>query len=589
MKKKLLIIALFCFALMQAQDTPLVGINIPDAQMVCNPGDCTVLNVVNQYMPKSTDSYTVQGINYNPLFPFSGGVTIPPNGDDYWSPVFNLPFSFCFYGNTYNSVLVGTNGVITFDLTNNVPMNFCEYSFNQTIPNANFPIRNAIYGVYQDTDIRTPPITNPSFQNINYYVVDTGVYAAPNRAFVVNFNELPLYNCGGSLGYQTSQIVIHEGTNIIEVFVKSRTSCSSWNNGSGVIGLQNQNGTSAITPSTRNTGTWSAANEAWRFIPNGNSLPISYQWFMDGFLVPGANSDSFVVCPTDNQTAYTVQATFENCGSSFVLSDQYGYDLLATYPLLDPTNLSVCSNDIGMYTVNIDQSTYVLNGANPAEYDFKYYDNLTDAENVTNNFISNIFNYSFTQNQTLYMVVESNISISGCHWARPFALNINPPVSPPTGDANQTYNPGQTLNDLVVQGQNIQWYDLAVGGNLLPGTTLLQNDTTYYASQTVNDCESRMSNPVRLAVHVYDVTMGNQGFTTSDFKVYPNPTHQFLNISNTQKIQEIVLLNSLGQKVLEFYPNQTEFTINTTQLSAGVYSLNLKTETQSQTLKVVKN
>ncbi len=586
MKKKLLIIALFCFALMQAQDTPLVGINIPDAQMVCNPGDCTVLNVVNQYMPKSTDSYTVQGINYNPLFPFTGGTVLDNSNDDVWSQLVNLPFNFCFYGNSYNRLIVGSNGVVSFNTT---VTGDCPWEFTQTIPNASFPIRNAIYGVYQDTNIQSPPVTNSLVQNVNYYIVDTGIYTAPNRAFVVNFNELPLYNCGGSLGYQTSQIVIHEGTNIIEVFVKSRTSCSSWNNGSGLIGVQNQSGTSAITPSTRNTGTWSATNEAWRFTPNGISLPITYQWFIDDFLVPGANSDSFVVCPTDNQTAYRVQASFENCGSSFVLSNQYGYDLLATYPLLEPTNLSVCSNDTGMYTVNIDQSAYVLNGANPAEYDFKYYDNLTDAENVTNNFISNIFNYSFTQNQTLYLVIESNISVSGCHWARPFALNINPPVSPPTGDANQTYNPGQTLNDLMVQGQNIQWYDSAVGGNLLSGTTLLQNDTTYYASQTVNDCESRMSNPVRLAVHVYDATMSNQGFAKSDFKVYPNPTHQFLNISNTQKIQEVVLLNSLGQKVLEFYPNHTEYTLNMAQLSAGVYMLNLKTETQSQTLKVVKN
>ncbi|MFN8273601.1 MAG: T9SS type A sorting domain-containing protein [Flavobacteriaceae bacterium] len=586
MKKKLLIIALFCFALMQAQDTPLVGINIPDAQMVCNPGDCTVLNVVNQYMPKSTDSYTVQGINYNPLFPFTGGTVLDNSNDDVWSQLVNLPFNFCFYGNSYNRLIVGSNGVVSFNTT---VTGDCPWEFTQTIPNASFPIRNAIYGVYQDTNIQSPPVTNSLVQNVNYYIVDTGIYTAPNRAFVVNFNELPLYNCGGSLGYQTSQIVIHEGTNIIEVFVKSRTSCSSWNNGSGLIGVQNQSGTSAITPSTRNTGTWSATNEAWRFTPNGISLPITYQWFIDDFLVPGANSDSFVVCPTDNQTAYRVQASFENCGSSFVLSNQYGYDLLATYPLLEPTNLSVCSNDTGMYTVNIDQSAYVLNGANPAEYDFKYYDNLTDAENVTNNFISNIFNYSFTQNQTLYLVIESNISVSGCHWARPFALNINPPVSPPTGDANQTYNPGQTLNDLMVQGQNIQWYDSAVGGNLLSGTTVLQNDTTYYASQTVNNCESRMSNPVRLAVHVYDATMSNQGFAKSDFKVYPNPTHQFLNISNLEEIKEVILSNSLGQKVLEFYPNQVEYIVNMTQLSAGVYMLNLKTETQSQTLKVVKN
>lgn len=589
MKKKfLLTITTFCVALIHAQNAPLVLVNIQDAQMVCNPGDCTVLNVENQFIPRNTDTYTVASIDYNPIFPFSGGVTIPPNGDDYWSPVFDLPFGFCFYGNTYNSVLVGTNGVITFDLAHNNPMDFCEYSFNQTIPNVDFPIKNAIYGVYQDTDIRTPPITNPSFQNINYYVVDTGVYAAPNRAFIVNFNQLPQYDCGVNVGFQTSQIVIHEGTNIVEVFVKNRTSCTSWNNGSGLIGLQNQSGTSAIAPTDRNTGSWSATDEAWRFTPNGASLPITYQWYVDGFVVPGATSESFVVCPTSNQTMYSVQATFENCGNSFVLNDQNDYDLLSVYPLANPVDISICSNDTGFYTIDIDQAAYVLNGANPADYDFKFYENLIDAELGTNNFITSVNNFSFTQNQTIYLVVEDLMS-SGCRWIKSFALNINPAVAPPTGAANQGFNPGQTLNDLVVEGENIQWYDAAIGGNLLPGNTLLQNNFTYYASQTVNNCESRMLNPVRLAVRVYDVTMSNNNFFKGNFKVYPNPTHQFLTITNSCQMDQVIVRNSLGQKVLEVYPNQKEYTLNMTQLLSGIYMLDVKSEKQSQTLKVVKN
>ncbi len=588
MKKKLLFIATFCVTLIHAQNVPLVQVKIQDPQMVCNLGDCTVLNVAHQFIPKNTDSYSVESIGYNPIFPFSGGVTIPPNGDDYWSPVFDLPFGFCFYGNTYNSVLVGTNGVITFDLTHNNPMNFCEYSFNQTIPNVDFPIKNAIYGVYQDTDIRTPPITNPNFQNINYYVVDTGVYAAPNRAFIVNFNQLPQYDCGNNVGFQTSQIVIHEGTNIVEVFVENRTSCTTWNNGSGLIGIQNQSGTSAITPTDRNTGTWSATNEAWRFTPNGSTLPITYQWFVDGFIVPGANSDSFVVCPTNNQTMYSVQATFDNCGHSFVLNDQNDYGLLSVYPLANPVDISICTNDTGIYTVDIDQAAYVLNGAPLSDYDFKYYENQTDAALGTNNFIASVHNFSFTQNQTIYLVVEDLMS-SGCRWIKPFSLNINPAVAPPTGAAEQGFNPGQTLNDLAVEGQSIQWYDAAIGGNLLPGNTLLQNNFTYYASQTVNNCESRMSNPVRLAVHVYDLTLSNVGFLQNNLKVYPNPTHQFLTISNSYKMEQVIVRNSLGQKVLEVYPNQKEYTLNTTQLLSGIYMLDIKSEKQSQTLKVVKN
>lgn len=47
-----------------------------------------------------------------------------------------------------------------------------------------------------------------------------------------------------------------------------------------------------------------------------------------------------------------------------------------------------------------------------------------------------------------------------------------------------------TLNDVLITGQNIQWYDALTGGNLLNATTLLQNGVTYYASQIINGCES---------------------------------------------------------------------------------------------------
>ncbi|MCZ2460244.1 MAG: T9SS type A sorting domain-containing protein, partial [Chitinophagales bacterium] len=47
-----------------------------------------------------------------------------------------------------------------------------------------------------------------------------------------------------------------------------------------------------------------------------------------------------------------------------------------------------------------------------------------------------------------------------------------------------------TVSDLVATGQNIQWYSSASGGTALPGNTALVNGQHYYASQTVNGCES---------------------------------------------------------------------------------------------------
>ena len=54
-----------------------------------------------------------------------------------------------------------------------------------------------------------------------------------------------------------------------------------------------------------------------------------------------------------------------------------------------------------------------------------------------------------------------------------------------------------TVNDLVATGSNIQWYTSASGGSPLAGTTELVNGSHYYASQTINGCESAARLDVR--------------------------------------------------------------------------------------------
>jgi len=82
----------------------------------------------------------------------------------------------------------------------------------------------------------------------------------------------------------------------------------------------------------------------------------------------------------------------------------------------------------------------------------------------------------------------------------------------PTGNSKQSFcaisNP--TVTDILVTGDNIQWYDSSSAGKILSGTTPLVNGTTYYASQTsANGCESTD----RFAV---SITIGNQSAPTGD-------------------------------------------------------------------------
>lgn len=73
-----------------------------------------------------------------------------------------------------------------------------------------------------------------------------------------------------------------------------------------------------------------------------------------------------------------------------------------------------------------------------------------------------------------------------------------PPPAAPTGSASQTFCSGAVLSQLTATGTSIQWYASATGGTPLNGTSVLNNGTTYYASQTVGGVESTN----RLAVTV---------------------------------------------------------------------------------------
>ncbi|MEI8203105.1 MAG: hypothetical protein WCH34_08850 [Bacteroidota bacterium] len=71
------------------------------------------------------------------------------------------------------------------------------------------------------------------------------------------------------------------------------------------------------------------------------------------------------------------------------------------------------------------------------------------------------------------------------------------PLSP-SGSALQSFFNGAAVSDLTANGAAIKWYNASIGGNLLLSTDSLTDGNTYFASQTIDGCESLN----RLAVQV---------------------------------------------------------------------------------------
>lgn len=73
----------------------------------------------------------------------------------------------------------------------------------------------------------------------------------------------------------------------------------------------------------------------------------------------------------------------------------------------------------------------------------------------------------------------------------------------------------------------------------------------------------------------------------SEIQLYPNPANDrcFLIIKGKSKVQELRIVNSLGQVVHQIKPNRSKFNLNTSHLGSGVYWIELSTLTGQKMLK----
>ncbi len=273
----------------------------------CQTLGCVDLEATYLQINQPTN-YSVSSIPYAPPYQFTclqNPVSV--NVDDVWSPTINLPFDFCFYGNNYNKCLIGSNGVITFDTTTYAPGGYNSWSFSNDLPNASL-FRNTIFGVYHDID---PSLGGQVGWEL--ITLNTGC-----RALVAAWNDIPMFSSACNSQLYTGMIILYENTNVIEVYVKQKSTCATWNSGNAIVGIQNGAGTAAVVAPNRNglSADWTVTNEAWRFTPTGTTL-TTLKWF-EGNGTSGTQlgtTNSINVCPTVT-TTYTAEVTYELCNGT---------------------------------------------------------------------------------------------------------------------------------------------------------------------------------------------------------------------------------------------------------------------------------
>ena len=277
----------------------------------------------------------------------------------------------------------------------------------------------------------------------------------------------------------------------------------------------------------------------------------NYQWFFNDSAITNATNASYL--PTA-LGSYTVEITDSASGCSKVSEPT----VLASTFAMNPSG----TNDFCQEQV----LTVPLGSSNTYQWQ------------KDGNDISGANSNTFTASESgIYTCVITNGS---CNYTTTATnLNLTSPI--PTGDINQVFINGDTLDDLIVTGTNLQWYANSSDTTPISSSTALVNGTTYYVSQTVNGCESE-----KLAITVTE-TLGVDDVELKDFSLYPNPTKDKLYFNSSQIINRIRIYNAVGQLLGDYLLNDTDGEINLSKLENGIYFI--KINNQLKSYSVIKN
>lgn len=495
------------------------------------------------FSAEAQSSYSVTSI---PHQIYVANSPIQYTSDDKYSDVIPLTFDFTFFGNTYNQVVVSTNGEIVFNTS--LANGYSPWNISSTIPNVEFLVKNAVLGCY--SDLNSMQMGNNSTPgSISYAVVGH----APYRRFVVLFDNQPAFICA-SAAITTFQVILYETLNTVDVQIVQRQPCLIWNSGNGVIGLINNTGSIGITPPGRNTGSWTATQEGWRF-----ALPVDtsvYNYTACKNTTPGFADFNLQVVKSD----------LNNQGLNFYTTSIDAQEGQNALPSLNFTNTTANYQKIyasnGLFFKEIVLRTidcaldYDLDGVPTLDEDLNGDGNFanddTDGDGIPN----------FMDNDDDGDMVLTSVE---------YVFPVNPS--------------GKTSTLLDTDGDGIPNY--------------LDNDDDGDGVLTINEDYNGNNNPA-------DDDTNNNGIpdyleeavalgivktvVNNSITVYPNPASDVFYISNKsdETISNVAIYAINGALIKEIKNPADANAIQVSDLSAGIYFVRLTTDTQIINCKLIK-
>ncbi len=421
------------FTVADTDDMNCVLTSSPQTQAFCPDQACAIINAGYDQLQTcdmtSTDlsaTFMASSITSDTSAYSISDLQCPPDNltgeptsitlDDRWSSVIPLGFNFDYFGNSYTNVVIGANGLLSFN--DGLAGTFNEWNINAAdlLPSPNLPL-NAIHGAYHDID---PSVAGDHY--IEYAIVGT----APSRQFKVTFFEVPHFQCNDLM--TTQQIILYESSNVVDVLIIEKPECTTWNGGLATLGIQNEFGTVGYAPPGRNTGAWEVlTQELWRFVPDGNPN-YTFEWLdEDGNVI--SNDTDITVSPTET-TTYTASITYALADGTLVtLTDDVVVTVQANPTIEDTITLEACDDDYdGITEFDLtEQDPFVEGGQTGVTV--TYYETLADADAGTGVLADPAAYTNTTPNmQTLYLRIQDDAT--GCFTTGSFDIVVLDIIDP---------------------------------------------------------------------------------------------------------------------------------------------------------------
>ncbi|MFM2145843.1 MAG: hypothetical protein RL732_679, partial [Bacteroidota bacterium] len=192
------------------------------------------------------------------------------------------------------------------------------------------------------------------------------------------------------------------------------------------------------------------------------------------------------------------------------------------------------------------------------------WNNISGATSATYSFVT-----ASADNGKLFRAVWTN-SI-GSSISNSAQLTVKTAPAAPTGSSLLSYCFLPTVADLSANGTSLKWYGAATGGTALASTTTLVNGSHYYASQTVNGCES---------VNRLDVT------ASINSAAYTTITLDGSSSTGTISSYQWTLVSGPNQPVIN---SPTSASTTVTNLVKGTYRFQLSLNSGASTSQVLVN